>query len=278
MKEPITPVTRSKDQARTSYNRLSRWYDLVAGASEKKYRDYGLAKLNAQEGEHILEIGFGTGHCLLSLARSVGDSGKVYGIDLSEGMLAVSQNRIRDAGLADRVDLRLGDALSLPFASGSFDALFMSFTLELFDTPEIPELLRRCRAVLRPGGRLVVASLVKEAAVAVRLYEWFHRKMPVIVDCRPIYAQAALTGAGFDICDVTAFSMWGLPVEIILARSAFPELVETTGGGLLHRSEDPLDLAEKLATLLHDEKLRNKLRQWGRTAVYTHFSAERMAT
>jgi ubiquinone/menaquinone biosynthesis C-methylase UbiE len=218
MFEPITPVTRSKEQARTSYNRLSRWYDLVAGATEKKYRDIGLQKLNAQQGERVLEIGFGTGHCLVSLAQAAGSTGQVCGIDLSDGMLAIAQARVDAAGLTDRVDLRLGDALALPYEDNSFDALFMSFTLELFDTPEIPHLLERCRAVLRPGGRLAVVSLVKKAVAAVRLYEWFHQRMPVAVDCRPIYAQNALTGAGFDICNVTTLSMWGLPVEIILAR------------------------------------------------------------
>jgi hypothetical protein len=58
----------------------------------------------------------------------------------------------------------------------------------------------------------------EKANPAVRLYEWFHKKMPLIVDCRPIFAQAAITEAGFEIHDVTALSMWGLPVEVILAQ------------------------------------------------------------
>ncbi len=78
----------------------------------------------------------------------------------------------------------------------------------------------------------------------------------------------------------------GLPVLEALAsgvpvvqpdHGAFPELVSATGGGLLHRPEDPLDLADKLATLLHDAQLRQMLGERGRTAVHTEFSAERMA-
>jgi demethylmenaquinone methyltransferase/2-methoxy-6-polyprenyl-1,4-benzoquinol methylase len=196
---------------------LSRWYDIVAGSSEKKYRDIGLQKLDAHSGERILEIGFGTGHCILALAHSVGETGKVYGIDLSDGMLAIAQNRVHQAGLSDRVDLRAGDAAALPFAQGEFDGVFMSFTLELFDSPEIPLVLDQCYAALRPGGRLAVVALVKKAGTAVKIYEWVHEKMPVAVDCRPIYAQPALTTAGFSIKDVSPMSMWGLPVEIILA-------------------------------------------------------------
>ncbi|NIV01327.1 MAG: 2-heptaprenyl-1,4-naphthoquinone methyltransferase, partial [Phycisphaerae bacterium] len=74
---PVSRVVRSKGKARVNYNRLSRWYDIVAGSTEKKYRDIGLQKLDAQPGERILEIGFGTGHCILALARAVGETGEV---------------------------------------------------------------------------------------------------------------------------------------------------------------------------------------------------------
>lgn len=214
----ISRVLRSKDQAKSSYNQMSRWYDMISGSSEKKYRDLGLQKLKAQTGEQILEIGYGTGHCILTLAQAVGSSGKICGIDLSDGMRAISEQRIREAGLQDGVDLRVGDATSLPFDDARFDAVFMSFTLELFDTPEIPLVLHECQRVLRSGGRIVVVSLIKKAVMAVQIYEWFHERMPVSVDCRPILAQESLREAGFNIDEADGLLMWGLPVEIILAR------------------------------------------------------------
>ncbi len=220
MDTTVTRVRRTKDEAKQAYNKLSRWYDLVAGSTEKKYRNIGLEFLNAKEGERILEIGYGTGHCVLSLAKAVGETGHVAGIDISEGMHDITTERLQKAGMLDRVDLQVGDALHLPFEDAFFDGVFMSFTLELFDTPELPQLLQECSRVLRGNGRIAVVSLIKKPGTAVRIYEWFHEKMPAAVDCRPIYAQPLLQEAGFYIEKVKAMSMWGLPVEIILARKS----------------------------------------------------------
>jgi demethylmenaquinone methyltransferase/2-methoxy-6-polyprenyl-1,4-benzoquinol methylase len=215
----ITPVTRSKDEAKAAYNKMSTRYDRLAGSSEKKYRELGLRQLNAREGETVLEIGFGTGHSLLSLASSVGSSGHVYGIDISEGMRKVSRTRLEKAGLSDRVTLTCGDAATLPYEANAFDAVFMCFTLELFDIPEIPIVLNECRRVLKSGGRLGVVSLSKKQKLAVRIYEWFHKVMPATVDCRPIYVQRSLEDAGFQLLVQEQLSMWGLPVEIVLAEN-----------------------------------------------------------
>jgi ubiquinone/menaquinone biosynthesis C-methylase UbiE len=215
----ISRVTRSKAEARASYDKLSGWYDILAGWSEKKPREMALQKLGASAGERVLEIGFGTGHGLQALAQAVGRTGEVYGIDLSASMLRVSQQRLRDAGLAERVQLHLGDAVHLPFEAGSMDAIFMSFTLELFDTPEIPLVLQECQRVLRPGGRVCLVAMSKgRESSLTKFYEWLHRKFPRYVDCRPIYLRQAVTAAGFRLAEVTEISLWGLAGELVLAK------------------------------------------------------------
>lgn len=219
----ISRVNRSKEDARASYNKLSRWYDVIAGSTEKKYRDWGLEKLFAQPGEKILEIGFGTGHCLVSLAQAVGPTGRVTGLDISDGMLAIARQRLQSEGLAERADLHLGDAAKLDFIeAGTLDGVFMSFTLELFDNPEIPRVLQEIHRILKPGGRLAVVSMTKTnpPGMAVRMYEWFHEKMPNYADCRPIFARQSIEQSGFAIQDVSVSSMWGLPVEIVLGKKS----------------------------------------------------------
>jgi ubiquinone/menaquinone biosynthesis C-methylase UbiE len=216
----ISGVPRSKEEARATYNKLSRWYDTLAGSSEQKLLKLGLDKLAAAECETVLEIGFGTGHALVALAQSVGKLGRVYGLDISEGMLNVARQEVEKAGLAERVELRFGDAAQLPFGDHSFDGVFMSFTLELFDTPEIPVVLAECRRVLRSGGRLAVVAMSRKAGggLMLRLYEWAHEQFPKYVDCRPIFVQKALEQAGFQIMDAMEQSTWGLPVEIVVGK------------------------------------------------------------
>jgi ubiquinone/menaquinone biosynthesis C-methylase UbiE len=214
----ISRVTRSKEAARISYNHLSRWYDLISEPSEQKYGNEGLQMLNPKNGETVLEIGFGTGHSLLELAKAVGESGRVHGIDLSEGMLAIAKERLERADLLPRVDLRGGDGIDLPYRADVFDALFSSFTLELFDTPEIPFVLNESWRVLKPQGRICIVSLSKQGKQKsmLRLYEWAHEKFPKIIDCRPIFVQQAIKAAGFEIDQAIIRSMWGLPVELVL--------------------------------------------------------------
>jgi demethylmenaquinone methyltransferase/2-methoxy-6-polyprenyl-1,4-benzoquinol methylase len=215
----ISRVLRSKDAAKFSYDRMSKWYDWLAGSTEWQYTRAGLDLLNAQPGESVLEIGYGTGRALLALGQDVGTHGYIAGIDISTGMQAVAQERLCAAGLLDSVDLRCGDALHLPFPPDSFDAVFISFTLELFDTPEIPLILAACRRVLHVDGRIAIVAMAKKEpeGLAVHIYNWAHQVIPNYVDCRPIYTKESVLQADFHLQTVLNKTMWGLPVDVILA-------------------------------------------------------------
>jgi demethylmenaquinone methyltransferase/2-methoxy-6-polyprenyl-1,4-benzoquinol methylase len=199
------------------YDKISHVYDLLAEHSEGPIRRAGLEILAAKPGEKVLEIGCGTGHSLVSLAQSVGPTGKVHGLDLSQRMLDVARGNLLKAGLAERVELARGDGVQLPYPTDSLNAIFMSFTLELFDTPEIPAVLAECKRVLGPDGRIMVVAVSKEgdAGVIVRIYEWTHQHFPNLVDCRPIFVRQSLADAGFHIESTQKKSMW-VPVEVVL--------------------------------------------------------------
>jgi ubiquinone/menaquinone biosynthesis C-methylase UbiE len=214
-------VLRPRAAAQAAYNRLAGGYDLLAGGSEARLRDRGLSALAVGEGETVLEVGFGTGQALLPLARAVGEQGHVYGIDISDRMVERARARVEGAGLGASVELVQGDAVALPWSEARFDAVFMAFALELFDTPDIPVVLAECRRVLKPGGRLGVVSMAqrRSGSLMVGLYEAAHRRFPSVVDCRPIPVRAMIEQAGLVVVRVVESSTWGLPVDILVGTN-----------------------------------------------------------
>lgn len=199
---------------------MSGWFNSMSGSFERKFRGRGLQLLNVKQGETILEIGFGTGYGILALAKSAGETGKVYGLDISEKMCRITNTKINKSGLSESVELICADAIVLPYKNYFFDAIFMSFSLELFDTPEIPVVLNECQRVLRNNGRICIVAMSKKEknSLMSRLYEWSHKKFPKYIDCRPIFVSKALEDSGFHITEETEISSWGLPVVVVVAK------------------------------------------------------------
>jgi ubiquinone/menaquinone biosynthesis C-methylase UbiE len=215
----VQRVLRSREETRAFYDKIASVYDLLAERSEQPVRRAGLKMLAAQPGEKVLEIGFGTGRSLVDLARAVGPGGRVFGIDLSPKMREIAQRLVRKKGLEARVELTCGDALHLPYGTRTLDGIFMTFTLELFDTPEIPLVLAECRRVLRPGGRIVVVGMSRldPNGLVTELFEWTHRHFPNYLDCRPILVRRAVEDAGFHVDESRIMKMW-INVELVRAR------------------------------------------------------------
>jgi demethylmenaquinone methyltransferase/2-methoxy-6-polyprenyl-1,4-benzoquinol methylase len=214
----VLRVLQGKAETKAFYNKIAKVYDLLSEHSERAMREEGIKMLAPSLGERLLEIGFGTGHVLVELAKAVGPTGAIFGIDLSENMLAQAHGLLEEEGLAERVALTCGDAEDLPYDPDSMDGIFMCFTLELFDTPAIPRVLAECKRVLKPGGRAVVVAVSKEGkqGVVVQVFEWTHRHFPNLMDCRPIYAHHALEAAGF-VTDQCMIELMWVPVEIVRA-------------------------------------------------------------
>lgn len=218
--ESIARVDRSKRDAIRWYDRLSPWYGATVARFDERPRNRGVELLDVRAGERVLEIGPGPGTALTSFARAVGPTGQVAGLDISGGMCAVAHETVREAGLADRVSVVRGDAERLPFDASTFDALFASFTLELFDTPALPAVLGECRRVLREDGRIGVVALSKrDAGLATRAYERIHEHFPRYADCRPIFARELLDESGFGVEAAETWPLWGLAAEVVVARA-----------------------------------------------------------
>lgn len=214
----VSRVHRTRAETQATYDRISGVYDWLEGYWERSARKRGLRLLDPIAGDRVLDLGTGTGRALAEVCDAVSADGVACGVDLSGKMLQQAQRQVRG-----RASLVQADASRLPFRSASFDGVFMSFVLELFDTPEIPQVLSECRRVLRESGRMVVVSLSKEGPRSVmrNLYEWGHAHFPAVLDCRPIFVERSLEDAGFEVIEASRFSLWGLPVEAVAARPHF---------------------------------------------------------
>lgn len=205
---------------RKFYDRIAGAYDFIADSGERDAREKGEKELGLQSGETVLEIGFGTGNSALDLARAVGAEGKVCGIDISPRMLEVAEKKIEEAGVSN-IELKVADARELPYDTGTFDAAFTSFTLELFPAEDIPVVLAEVKRVLKDGGRLGVVSMatVKDGeheSLLEKTYKWMHVHFPHLVDCRPINPAAALEKAGFQVKSEDRIEIWTMPVAIVI--------------------------------------------------------------
>ena len=209
------------DANRTFYDRISRFYDDIADAGEHAAREAGEDTLAVQPGERVLEIGFGTGNSLVSFAESVGESGSVDGLDISEGMRDVALEKLQRADVTNRVQLTIGDARELPYDSATFDAVFTSFTLELFPLVEIPRVLNEVMRVLKPSGRVGIVAMAtvppsEHESVLERTYIWMHQHFPHIVDCQPIDVERLVRDAGFEISHHDRMSIFTMPVSVVI--------------------------------------------------------------
>jgi SAM-dependent methyltransferase len=113
-----------------------------------------IRRADLKPGQHVLDLGTGTGAVAIAAAPLVGPDGRGTAVDISPEMLMLARRRMRDLGLKN-VHLREGRAEALPAADGVFDVVLAS--LSLMYAIDRGAAAREIRRVLRPGGRLVAA-------------------------------------------------------------------------------------------------------------------------
>ncbi|MGH2955975.1 MAG: class I SAM-dependent methyltransferase [Solirubrobacterales bacterium] len=115
-----------------------------------------LELIGAKPGERLLDVGSGTGSSALVAAREFGCV--VAGVDYGPAAVRDAQQAAEAEGLCDQVGFVVGDAESLPFREGEFDAVLCECSLSTF--PDKRRALAEMRRVLRPGGRLGLSDVV----------------------------------------------------------------------------------------------------------------------
>jgi ubiquinone/menaquinone biosynthesis C-methylase UbiE len=123
-----------------------------ADESFQAYKHHSFALLELQSGQHILDLGCGTGEDARVMAQRIAPAGRVVAVDGSERMIAVARQRAEGCGLP--VQFHVGDIHQLPFADDSFDASRADRLFMHLETPE--RALGEMKRVTKPGGRVLV--------------------------------------------------------------------------------------------------------------------------
>jgi ubiquinone/menaquinone biosynthesis C-methylase UbiE len=118
-----------------------------------------LRELALKRGDKVLDVGSGLGQFTRDMARAVGPTGRVIGIERDEKQLAEALRQARKAGETSLADLRGGDALAIPLKRserGTFDVAHARFVLEHVRAPE--KVVHQMIQAVRPGARIVLAD------------------------------------------------------------------------------------------------------------------------
>jgi len=118
----------------------------------KQYAEAVIAASNIKPGAVVLDVACGPGTLALEIAQT---ASKVHGIDFSDSMLAIFRDKINQAG-HKHIELHCGDAQSLPYTDGMFDAAFSMFGLMFF--PDRSKGFAEIYRTLKPGGSITVTS------------------------------------------------------------------------------------------------------------------------
>ena len=162
-------------------------------------------------GEVVLDLGSGGGIDVLLSARRVGPTGKAYGLDMTDEMLALARENQRKAGVAN-VEFLKGEIEHVPLPDGSVDVIISNCVINL--SPDKDAVLREAFRVLKPGGRFAVSDVVVRGEVPAEI----RRSIELWIGCvagalEESEYRAKLAKAGFEAIDLE-------PTRVYTADSA----------------------------------------------------------
>jgi ubiquinone/menaquinone biosynthesis C-methylase UbiE len=160
------------------------------------------ALIELREGETVLDLGSGGGIDVLLSARRVGPRGFVYGVDMTDEMLALAQENKKKAGVSNVAFLK-GRIEAIPLPANAVDVVISNCVINL--AADKAQVLHEASRVLKPGGRFAVSDVVADRAVPAD----FRRNMEAWVGClagaleidtyQQILAEAGFEGISVEI-------------------------------------------------------------------------------
>jgi demethylmenaquinone methyltransferase/2-methoxy-6-polyprenyl-1,4-benzoquinol methylase len=171
-------LEKSPSRIASMFDSIAGRYDLLnsllSAGLDRRWRRRAIAALGLIGHERVADVCTGTADLAIGAARTGAAAARVVGIDFAGAMLARGREKVRSRNLISRVQLVRGDAMSLPVAHESVDAVTIGFGIRNVQQPEVAcaELFR----VLRRGGRLAILEFGVPTIPLVRpVYLWYFR-------------------------------------------------------------------------------------------------------
>jgi demethylmenaquinone methyltransferase/2-methoxy-6-polyprenyl-1,4-benzoquinol methylase len=162
------------------FDAIAARYDLLntvlSAGLDRYWRRRAINALGFSGREKLLDVCSGTGDVAIAAAARRNGARTVLGVDFAGEMLRRGLEKVRRAGLHDRITLVRGDAMRLPVASGSMDGATIAFGIRNVQEPRVA--VDELRRVLKPGGRLAILEFGVPSVPGVRpLYLWYFRQV-----------------------------------------------------------------------------------------------------
>jgi SAM-dependent methyltransferase len=187
------------------------------------------ALIDLQEGQTVLDLGSGGGIDVLLSAKRVGPTGFVYGVDMTDEMLALAQENKAKAGVTNVAFLR-GRIEDIPLPAASVDVVISNCVINLAADKSL--VLRDAFRVLKPGGRFAVSDVIADGPVPEGLRQNMEAWVGCLAGALPIAEyQQLLTDAGFEDVGVEITRRYTV-AEAGLDTSTLPEGWEAGDGKL----------------------------------------------
>jgi demethylmenaquinone methyltransferase/2-methoxy-6-polyprenyl-1,4-benzoquinol methylase len=169
-------VERMFDRIAGPYDLMNR---LMTAGLDRRWRSIAARETGVGRGATVVDACCGTGDLALELARLVGRSGQVTGLDFSAEMLRRAERKSAGPDAATIQWVR-GDATAMPFGDSSFAAATIAFGLRNLPDPEAG--LRELARIVRPGGRVVCLEITRPEHGALKGFYslWFDRGIPAL--------------------------------------------------------------------------------------------------
>jgi len=172
----VTPPDKSPDRIAGMFDAIAPRYDLLnhllSAGIDRRWRAAAIKSLKLSNRETLVDVCCGTADVALEARRGPSAAQRVVGVDFSGAMLGLGRQKVEVAGASDRIALIRGDAMRLPIASRSADAVTIAFGIRNVQRPDVAcaELVR----VLRPGGRVAILEFGVPRVPGIKpLYLWY---------------------------------------------------------------------------------------------------------